>query len=179
MESEAIARINAFLAHHGASVDTLSKQKVCQFEKVDAAIQARLEEIHRAQETLRRRSISVSAIALDAGIARKTFYNNELLRLFVEEQVDALDEQAQYARDAAALREKCEDLERQVKLFLLRDIETESLRHENMKMQIENQNLLSRITSLEEQCEKLHKDYATLQRKTSTGASIIPFNKQT
>lgn len=177
MENEKVTRINEFLSRHGASIDTISKQKLAQFEKVDDAIQARMVEINKARETLSGRPINVSVIATDTGIARKTFYNNELLRLFVEEYSSSPDDKTVPAADAERLKARCEELERQVRQFLLRDIETENLRHENMRLQAEIHNWQTRTSTLEEQYEKLQDDYAALNRKQFPGSNIIKFNK--
>lgn len=177
MENEKVTRIKEFLARHGASIDTISKQKLAQFEKVDDAIQARMVDINKAREILKGRPINVSVIAIDTGIARKTFYNNELLRLFVEEYSSSFDEKTVSVADVERLRIKNEELERQVRQFLLRDIETENLRHENMRLQAEIHNLQARNNALEEQYEKLQDDYADLNRRQIPGSNVIKFNK--
>lgn len=177
MENEKIARINEFLVRHGASIKTIPKQKVTQFEKVDEAIQARLAEINKAQEILRGKPINVSVIAQDTGISRKTFYNNDLLRLYVEEHSPMLDTKNASEDDVERLRAKCEELEQQIRLFLLRDLETENLRHENMKLQIEIQNVQARNTSLEEQYERLQERYEELQKNVETVPKVIHLNR--
>lgn len=176
MENEKVTRINEFLARHGASIDTISKQKLAQFEKVDDAIQARLAEINKAKEILQGKPINVSVIATDTGIARKTFYNNELLRLFMEEYSSPSDDKTASAGDVERLKARCAELEQQVRLFLLRDLETENLRHENMRLQAEIQTVQDRNTALEEQYETLQEDYAELKRKMPT-AHVLKFNK--
>ena len=67
MESEKISRINAFLARHGASIDTISKQKLAQFEKVDDAIQARLADINKARDILQGKPICGGVFCLLCG----------------------------------------------------------------------------------------------------------------
>ena len=179
MENEKINRINEFLIRNGASVDTISKARLAQFEKVDNAIQARLAEILKAQETLRGKSINVSVIAVDTGIARKTFYNNELLRLYIEEYSSSIEDKSASVGDVERLRSKCEESGRQVRQFLLRDIETENLRHENMRLQIRVQNLQARNASLEEQYEQLQNEFAELKRKVPEGqCMVLPFRNQ-
>ena len=66
-----------------ASIDTISKSRLAQFEKVDAAIQTRLSEAMKEHDLLKTNPINVSTIVADTSIARKTFYNNDLLRLYV------------------------------------------------------------------------------------------------
>lgn len=177
MESEKISRINAFLARHGASIDTISKQKLAQFEKVDDAIQARLADINKARDILQGKPINVSAIAADTGISRKTFYNNDTLRLFVEEYSACSGDKTGAEGDAERLRARCEELEAQVRMFLLRDVATENRRHENMRLQTEIQNLQARNTTLEEQYERLQDDYAELKCKFPNGGHVLKFKQ--
>ena len=71
MENDALKRISDFLAQNGVSIDTISKSRLAQFEKVDAAIQTRLFEVKKAQDLLKTNPINVSTIAADTSIARK------------------------------------------------------------------------------------------------------------
>ena len=84
MDAETLKRIDAFLAEHGQTLEAVPRARLTQFQKTDEAIQARLARIASAKETLKSCSINISAIAADSGISRKTFYNNDLLRLYVE-----------------------------------------------------------------------------------------------
>lgn len=177
MENEALARINSFLAQHGASSETISKSRMAQFEKVDTAIQVRLAEIQKAQDVLKGRPINISTIATDTGIARKTFYNNDLLRLFVESYVTSPEDKTASQGDLDRLKGRYDEAERQIRQFLLRDIETENLRQENMRLQAEIQNLENRNRSLETQYEKLQEEDAKLRKQIPT--KVIQFTPST
>ena len=178
MENDALKRISDFLAQNGASIDTISKSRLAQFEKVDAAIQTRLSEVKKAQDLLKTNPINVSTIAADTNIARKTFYNNDMLRLYVEGYSVTTDEKTASAGDLERCRARCEELERQVKQFLLRDIETENLRHENMRLQVEIQNLEKRNQSLEEQYAEIQCENDELRKQTPVRKPmILPFNR--
>lgn len=177
MASEKLTRINEFLARHNASIDTISKQKLVQFEKVDDAIQARLIEILKAQEVLRGKPINVSCIASDTGISRKTFYNNDLLRLYVEEYGEAIDDKRALADEVERHKARCEALEREINLLLLRDIEIENLRHENQQLQAEIKNVYDRNANLEEQYEVLRRENAALKEPGSRTAWILQLKK--
>ena len=155
MENERLDIINRFLSQYGLSFDTISKSRMEQFEKVDYAIQDRLNEINHAKEILRRKTINVTTISNDTGIARKTFYNNDLLRLYVESFSTESDNKMTAVANLERLKEKYDEAERQIKLFLLRDIDIENLRNENTKLQAEIQNLENRNRTLEEQFEKI------------------------
>lgn len=176
MENEALTRINSFLTQHGASSETISKSRMAQFEKVDTAIQSRLMEIQKAQDILKGRPINVSTIATDTGIARKTFYNNDLLRLFVEAYSTSSEDRTASQGDLDRFKSKYDEAERQIKQFLLRDIETENLRQENMRLQVEIKNLEKRNNSLETQCEQLQSENAALRQQVPS--KIIDFTQK-
>jgi len=173
MDDERMKRIETFLATHNASAETLSKARMKQLEKVDEAIQKRLEAAAQARETLKASSINVSVISSDTGISRKTFYNNDLLRLYVEYY--ATDEEKALAIvESDKLKEKNAELTQQIQGFVLRDITSENLRHENMMLQNEVYNLQKRNDALETQCEQLQAENAELRKQMP--ARIIDFN---
>lgn len=174
MENEALTRINSFLAQHGASSETISKSRMSQFEKVDTAIQSRLSEIQKAQDVLKGKPINVSTIATDTGIARKTFYNNDMLRLFVEAYSTPTEEKVASMEEIERLKRKYNEAEQQIKQFLLRDIETENLRQETIKLQAEIQNLQNRNRSLETQYELIQKENSELKKRLPANSNIIP-----
>ena len=64
-------------------------------------------------------------------------------------------------------RLKCryDEAGRQIKQFLIRDIETENLRQENMRLQAEIQNLEKRNSSLETQYEQLQIENAEFRKQ--------------
>lgn len=173
MENETLTRINSFLAQHGASSETISKSRLAQFEKVDAAIQTRLAEIQKAQNILKGRPINISTIATDTGIARKTFYNNDLLRMFVEAYSTSPEDKAVSQGDLNRLKIKYDEAERQIKQFLLRDIKTENLRQEKMQLQAEIQNLQNRNRALEIQYEKIQKENEELRKRIPAISNVI------
>lgn len=151
--NESTQRINAFLQEHGQDITTISKSRLAQFEKVDDAIQAHLKEIEKAESTIHAHRINVSLMAIETGIARKTFYNNDLLRLYVEKY--SPDEAPTVAeQEHQKLKEKQEELEVQLNRMILRDITAENLRNENIRLGKEIQLLQRRNTNLEEELEK-------------------------
>lgn len=170
MESEKIARITAFLAQNNENIETLHKSKLEQFKKIDDAIQTRLKEINKAQEVLQNNRINLSTIANDAKIARKTLYNNELLRLYIE-QYSTKEKTEQ--NDYQSLRTTCQEQKEQIRKFLQRDIEIQNLIYENQQLQKEIQLLSKQNRSLEEQCEKNIQRINDLEKKIPNGASRV------
>lgn len=180
MDEQKIARIDAFLKLNGSSVESLSKSRLAQFEKVDDAIQTRLVEIEKAKETLKSIGINVSVIATDTGISRKTFYNNELLKEFVESYSTIDVEKSVSAVSASELEKiktKNNELQKQINGFVLKDIETENLRHEIKELNREIQNIQERNESLESQYEELQAELSEAKKQLSI-RNILQFNNQ-
>lgn len=159
METEKIQRLNAFLALHGTSCDILSKSKVQQFEKIDDAIQERVAHIKKAKEIIKKQSINVLNISADTKIARKTFYNNDLLRLYVEYRAaDFYNDLTENQEKIKALKENIRTLENSMQNFILRDIEIENLRKELEVTQKELSHVMIAYEELQRKYEKLLTD---------------------
>ena len=156
MDNEALNRINDFLSQHNASIHTISKARLNQFIKVDAAIQARVMKIQEANEILSGRAFNLVAIANESGVARKTFYNNELLGQYVEMYSAAYPSiKEANSADFERLQKRCEEAEAQLSQFYQRDIRMQEVMHENIKLQDEIRILQNRNASLEAQYEQM------------------------
>lgn len=174
MENEALTRINEFLSTHNASVYTIPKVRLNQFLKVDAAIQARLVKIIEAHELLKGRPFSISVIANESGVARKTFYNNDLLGQYVEmySELYPCPKEANSA-DLERLQKKCEEAEARLSQFYQRDVRMQEIMHENIKLQDEIRLLQNRNNALEAQCEQLRAKMESIVNPTRTN-NIVP-----
>lgn len=175
MDEETLKRINSFLNEQGQSIKSIPKNRLQQLEKTDKAIQERLLQIAKAKDILNTCKINVSVIAEDSGISRKTFYNNDLLRLFVEKYSHEPEESASLS-ELQRLKEKNQQFKLQVDAFLIRDIETENLRHENMKLATEISHLQTLNQNLEKQHSNLIKEMQNLRQslaKAEQTAKII------
>lgn len=172
MDAEALNRIKAFLYDHEQTIEAISKARLEQLQKADSAIQARLSEAAKAREILKTSSINVSVIATDSGISRKTFYNNDLLRLYVEKYTRDPEDQAS-PEELQRVKSKNDELRQQLEAFLVRDVETENLRHENMKLTSEISNLQTRNKNLEEQYSALIKEMQHLRAQLSESPGHI------
>ena len=183
-----IGRINAFLAHHNANLDTLSKGRQKQFLQIDTAIQGRLHRIASAKEALKTYVINISTIAMDAGISRKTFYNNELLRMFVE-SYSTDDGKVAPASALSSARNKIADLDHQLQDMLDRDIETGKLWHENESLHNEIKNMRVQISNLQQKYEEVRIENDQLRMRgrsnvidigtlRNTDSTTIPMKKR-
>ena len=183
-----IGRINAFLAHHNANLDTLSKGRQKQFLQIDTAIQGRLHRIASAKEALKTYVINISTIAMDAGISRKTFYNNELLRMFVE-SYSTDDGKVAPASALSSARNKIADLDHQLQDMLDRDIETGKLWHENESLHNEIKNMRVQISNLQQKYEEVRIENDQLRMRVrsnvidigtlrNTDSTTIPMKKR-
>ena len=68
MDAETLKRIGSFLEAHNQTLETVPQARLKQFQKTDEAIQARLDRITSAKETLKSCSITIPVIAADSGI---------------------------------------------------------------------------------------------------------------
>lgn len=177
MDEQALKRIGDFLNEKGLCLDSLSKSKLTQLEKIDRAIQSRLSSINSAKETLKTTSVNISVISVDTGISRKTFYNNDLLKAFVERYTTYEDERTASALELERIKSKYDALQKQVNKFVLRDIETENLRHKNSELNREIQHLQERNASLEQQYEKTQKELSEANKQIAQRSKILVLNK--
>ena len=171
MDQEKIERLNSFLYQHSQSIDSIPKSRLNQLDKIDDAIQAKLKSIESAKAILKGNNINVSIISNETNISRKTFYNNDLLRLYVEKYETDGNESSSFEKEITNLKEKNNELSYQVKCFLLRDIETENLKNEIDELNKEIVNLQVRNESLEQECERLRVEL-------DKARTIIPFPKK-
>ena len=175
MDEQKLARIDAFLKKNGSREVALSTSRLAQFEKVDDAIQNKIIEIYKAKEILRSTGVNISIISTETGISRKTFYNNELLKAYVESYAPSDEDKVASASDLDKLKSKNYELAKQINGFVLKDIETENLRHEIKELNREIQNLQSRNESLEHQFEEVQMELAEAKRQLAI-KNIIQFN---
>lgn len=150
---------------HGSFWDTLVKSKQLQFERVCDVLITRKDACEKAKIELRDKGINIVAIANDTGIVRKTFYNNPLLKEFVEEFASSLsDFSEEKEKELTKVKEQNAFLSEQIRLMSIRDCETESLKHGNEELmrEIEQKNI--RIRNLEEQLEKALNNLGEAQR---------------
>lgn len=177
MDGEIIARIDTFLKQNGSSINTISKSKIIQFKKIDNAIQTRIAATKKAKEILKSNAINISIISTDTGISRKTFYNNDLLRLFVESYSTLDDKKTVPIIELDRLKLKNDELLKQINKFVLRDIETENLRYEIKELNREIVNLQTRNDLLEDNYEKVQIELSKTKQLLAS-KNIILFNNK-
>ena len=156
MDEQKLKRIQEFLAKQGKDMSVISKSRLKQLSIVDDAIQKKINNLSEAKETIKNSRINISNISNETQIARKTFYNNELLRLYVESNSEIDDEKNVSESEFTRLKEKYDIQNQQIKDLLLKDIETESLRQDNEILEREISNLQNHNKALENQLEELH-----------------------
>lgn len=169
MDGEKLSKIKDFLSKNSSSIDTLSKSRINQLSAVDDVIQSYLTKINEAKKILKETTINVSNISTDTGISRKTFYNNDLLRMYVESYSTNESSKSITPDEYEKIKEKNDLLNKQVHNFVLRDIETEELRHENSMLYKEITNLKNRNEILEKQL---------LEQNSKTGNVTNIFNNK-
>ena len=120
MEEEKNKRLNVFLGSQGLSFDDFTDSKRCQLLKIDGAIQARIAKLKQAEEITKQQSINIQNISIDTKISRKTFYNNEEYRLYVEYcAAEFYAKRNETQKDIKSLKKENSELEAQIKKFML------------------------------------------------------------
>ena len=161
-------RINTFLGLKGTCAEALSKSRLAKLELIDTAIQNRLSEIEKAKETLKNSSINISVISEDTHISRKTFYNNDIFKEYVESYATDNEEKTVSESELESVRFKNDELQKQINGFVLRDIETEDLRHVIADLQAEIKNLQNQNHTLEKQYALAQNELVVLKNGTPT-----------
>lgn len=150
--------LDDFLRNHHASRETISTTLYNELSVVEEELNKRKKQIEEANEVIRNNSINISSIASSTGIARRTFYNNDLLNEFVTENTTVnLAERNVVNR----LKSKIDEQNRKITQLLYRDIDTITFTNEISKTQSELANAQQRIRTLEEQHER---DVASMNR---------------
>ena len=132
MDDNQMKRIEEFLKSQGLDTGSIPKQRIKQLQKIDDAIQKRLKALSEAKQMLKDNSISIVAIADKSGITRKTFYNNEILKQYVESftSVDGEPGKLVKASEIDNMKKRLEELEKTLSKMIARDIDIEIIRHE-------------------------------------------------
>lgn len=132
MDGAQMNRIESFLKSQGIDTGSIPRQRIKQLEKIDDAVQKHLKAINEAQQVLKDNSFNVSTIANESGIARKTFYNNDILRKYVESftSVDGEPGKLVKASEIDNMKKKIKEQADMIFKMANRDIDLESLRHE-------------------------------------------------
>lgn len=104
---------------------------------------------------------------------------NDLLRLYVESCSSYYSEKNVSSIEYEKIKEKNNELTEQIHDFLLRNIDTENLRHDNAMLIIEITTLENRNKSLENAYEKIQYELSEVKRKLVEGyATIIQLNPE-
>lgn len=178
MDEQKLNAIQTFLMAHGSSLESLPKARVTQLFKVYDAVEARKQRLQEAKKAASNNAITVLSISSDTGISRKTFYNNELLKLYVEESASAAEptRSAVISKEVAGYREQIKALEERIRLMSIRDVKSLNLEHKIAELSRELIEKDSRIRNLEKEyekaCEALREARSQIPSKT---AEILPF----
>lgn len=149
------SRIIDFLEKNNSSIDTISKKQLSNLEKVDAEIQKRLESIKHARSIIKSNAINISAIAKATDISNKTFYNNTLLKQFVDSYRENCESKSITEAEYTKLKEQNDDYIQKNKLLMIRDIDLAKQQHEIEELNKEIESLSKRNLTLQEQYNKM------------------------
>lgn len=143
--------LNDFLKENKKDENTISKPLYKKLELVEEEILKRKDSISQAEQSIRDNAINISSISVATGISRKTFYNNDLLSEFVNNN-SAVDKETKEA--ISKIKDKLDDSEQKLQKLLNRDVDQITVLNEVSKLRKELEYAQKRIKSLEEQHEQ-------------------------
>ena len=177
MDDNQIKRIEDFLKAQGLDIGSVPKQRIKQLLKIDEAVQKRLTAISEAHQTLKDNSISIASIATASGITRKTFYNNGILKQYVESftSVDGEPGKLVKASEIDSMKKRLNEQADDIAKMVARDVDIETVRHEADELRRVIDGKDKQIQSLTEMYESTLAELQKERRKNRAG-HIIPFD---
>lgn len=143
--------LNDFLKENKKDENTISNPLYKKLELVEEEILKRKDLISQAEQSIRDNAINISSISEATGISRKTFYNNDLLSEFVNNN-STVDKETKEA--ISKIKDKLDDSEQKLQKLLNRDVDQITVLNEVSKLRKELEHAQKRIKSLEEQHEQ-------------------------
>lgn len=143
--------LNDFLKENKKDKNTISNPLYKKLELVEKEILKRKDSISQAEQSIRDNAINISSISEATGISRKTFYNNDLLSEFVNNN-STVDKETKEA--ISKIKDKLDDSEQKLQKLLNRDVDQITVLNEVSKLRRELEHAQKRIKSLEEQHEQ-------------------------
>lgn len=178
MDGNELERIKEFLFEQSVDINSVSNSRINQFIKLDIAIQKRFEELKSVAHILEKSEINILDISLESNISRKTFYNNLLLKKYVEKYSEVYSQEhssifSNYIRnnndeELNKLRNYNALLDREVRELVSKDIDYELLRLQNDGLLNEIKNLQRNISALENEYAKVKKELNDTKAKFSS-----------
>lgn len=165
MDAEVSGRVAAYLESRGLQTDLLPKSTVKLLSQADEALERRIGATREARAAIKDNKVTVTAIAKDVGVVRKTVYNNPVVLDYINHR--AREVEAADADAVKRLRVKLADLEDQVSKLVQRDAGEEELKLELSRMQ-------GIISEREKQIVSLQDDNARLRRALGEARSKLP-----
>lgn len=102
-------------------------------KKIEELIITEIEKQQSSIEILKRNKVNISSIAEELGLSRTTFYNNSVLKAYIEYSEMSLDE-SNPIKFTNELKASKSVLQAQVNKMIVRDINSEILINENKEL---------------------------------------------
>lgn len=158
-------QLSAFLKAKGLNACDVPKNVMSKLTAIDDAMQTRLRKASEAKAAMKDSRITVTAIASDIGVTRRTIYNNPVLLEYV--QRGEREQWANYATsvDGSKLKRKNRELAEKLEKMLRRDAQAEELKVEidNLAKALKSKDAL--IANLQSSNDRLRRDLADARSK--------------
>ena len=160
MGNEVKQRINNILVKINKDFDSVSTRTQNELLKIDETIQKMSKIYIDHKKGLKDSAITISNVSKKSHIARRTFYNNDILKFYVEESAKMLSDNSK-STDAiiAKYKEQISILNKQLKDIITNNV----IDTENIKC--ENDRLTEKLINTQKQYNHLRAEYNNLSSK--------------
>lgn len=156
--SIAITKMNDFLSSKGKSLDIFPPSKRERYITVAVSVWTRRRKIEEALETIKENAISIASVSKATCISNKTFYNDPVLKEFIETNSMKRKDNSGYI---SSLRCEIEEKNKMIEKMMSNAIDVVEMKEELKMLQKENLRLLRRLESTEMHAKKNNKDTTT------------------
>ena len=177
MDGNVEPRVADYLDSRGMRAEDLPKSQLKRLIQIDEAINRRIQASEEAEKIIRDSRITVSAIASDIGVARKTLYNNTVLLDYVSRHSAEARSRGADPEELKRAKEKNRELKDRLEKMLQRDAEAEDIKAEIANMAKAAQEKNNQIINLQESNDRLRRDLAEARAKIpATKGNVIEFS---
>ena len=176
MDEQVEKRIISKVSSLGYNYDDLKDSIKDYLIKVEATLMSKEKMKSECLEILKEK-LSLSSIATDTQISRKTFYNNNILKEYIE--LDIENSTSYVASDSISLlKNRIKELEEMVEKMVCRDINYEQLKAENEQLADELKAARSENKRLSERNISLSKEIKALKAPVDSKVIVHPFSTE-
>ena len=147
----------------GVSYDSLKPRLKDYLIQIETVIEAKQNERKNAITTLQS-SFNLKSIADSTAISRTTYYNNDILKKYIEHSLGIIDNENPYELVDKLKKEKSM-LQEQIDKYVSRDVDIQILKHEKKELALKVKEDTAEIQRLHERINRLSTENEALKSK--------------